>query len=610
MTERAPNPFPLTPASEAWVRQTLQGMSLEERVGQLLFSHFPWRDHASPEVILDRQRVVDELHVGGFIVGGQSAADVIPLMNSMQARSRVPLLVCADFEAGVGRVWREATLFPTQMAVAATGDPRNARLVGEWTARESRALGVHWPLMPVCDVNINPENPIINVRSYGEDVSLVSRFAAAYIEGVQEHGGLACAKHFPGHGDTATDSHLGLAVVDQPRGRLEAVEFAPFRAVVKAGVGSVMTSHIHFPALMGDEGAIPATVSRNIMTGLLREEMGFRGLVCTDSMRMRGITTLFEPGEAAVRAIEAGVDCILVSEDDAAAFSALLEAVRTGRLTERRIAESVERILRAKAWLGLTEPDLTPLDEALAAVGQEETRALAEEMMRRAVTAVRNAGDLLPLDPARHPRLLHLALLDNARNWLPEEVDGVTEGLRARFRRVDRERVFMEPRREAIDDFDPMTPDMATDELIARHCLTPSRRERILRRAAEADLTVITAHVRFGAYKGDIGLSDAQMALVRDLVASGRPTVLAVLGSPYVVCAVPEAPCQVLTFDFSRLAAAVLPGALTGEFAISGRLPVSLPGVAERGAGLTLPPRGGTARVRRGAPMPGPVPGD
>ena len=384
------SPFPLDEEAEAWVRETLAAMTLEQRVGQLLMPRLVRGAATSPEVFEETRRLVEELGLGGITLSVRSAADSVPFLNDLQASSEVPLIVTGNFERGTGHFWSDGTLFPRQMALAATGDPETARLVGEVTGREARSCGVHWVLLPICDVNINPENPIINIRSYGQDPGTVASFAVAFAEGCQAQGVLACAKHFPGHGDTETDSHLALAVVDQELARLAAVELPPFQAVIDAGVASVMTSHIWFPSLMEGEGQVPVTVSRRVLTDLLRGEMGFQGLIISDSMQMQGITDLFDPGEAAVASVAAGVDVLLDPPDARRAAEALVAAVEDGRLTEARIDRSAELILRAKSWLGLHRGAQIDTAQGLSGLRRAEDLAQARELAKRAVTLIRD----------------------------------------------------------------------------------------------------------------------------------------------------------------------------------------------------------------------------
>jgi beta-N-acetylhexosaminidase len=585
------SPFPLDEEGEAWVRGTLESMTLEQRVGQLIMPRIPSRAGDDPEVLAETIELIKELEVGAFIVGGPSAEDRVPVLNALQEASPVPLLICADFECGVGRVWSDATRFPRQMALAATGDPETARFMGEVTAREGRACGVHWPLVPICDVNINPENPIINIRSFGEDVDTVAACAVAFTQGVQANGGIACAKHYPGHGDTATDSHMELAHVLADRERLEAVEFPPFQAAVDAGVATVMTSHVWFPALMLDEGEIPATVSRNVLTGLLRGDMGFEGMIVTDSMRMRGITDHLPAGEAAVATLLAGADGILVSRDDHEARAMILAAVHWGVLSEERIAESAERILRAKAWLGLHRGATVDVDAALASLQRPEDVAGAREIAQQAITVVRDEEGLLPLDPEQVENVMLISLFDSFRRWNSREFAPIAEGLSDRFENATAELVLASPERRRVERFVEVSEEDSDEDLARRFGLSQERRRDLLTRAAEADVVVATAHVRVSSYKGEIWLSDDQMNLIRALAELETPLVLAVTGSPYLPTALPELPCQIVTYDDSWLIAEILPAALAGEFPLTGRLPVTLPGVAPLGHGLQIPAR-------------------
>src|SRR5229473_4544976 len=354
----------LSTAANDWVESTLRNMSVEEKIGQLLFTtyhgSFTAKDAPAYQQILHD---VNDLHVGGFIVithGSplgivkSQAYPTAALINQMQAKSRLALLVGADFERGTAMRLDEGTSFPTAMAVAAGGDSKDAYTMGKVTALEARAVGVHWIYAPVADVNNNPGNPIINTRSFGENPARVAEFVKEFVRGVEENGALATAKHFPGHGDTASDSHIDLPVIHADRERLEQLEFVPFRAAISAGVSSIMTGHLSVPALEPDPNT-PATLSSRILTDLLRSDLHFQGLVVTDAMDMGGITVRFAPGEAAVRAVLAGADCLLMSPVPDAAFEALQHAVESGRIPRERLDGSVRRILEAKARLGLNK---------------------------------------------------------------------------------------------------------------------------------------------------------------------------------------------------------------------------------------------------------------
>src|SRR5579862_1155541 len=344
--------------AEAWVRRTLGGMTLEEKLGQMVmvpfFGQFMPAESSEFRALAS---AVERQHIGGLIahtrrgplgIERSRAYPTAALANLLQERAKVPLLIAGDFERGTAMRLEEGTSFPHAMAVAATGRTEDAYTVGRVTALEGRAAGVPWIFAPVADVNSNPDNPIINVRSFGEDPKRVGELVAAYVRGVEENGGLATAKHFPGHGDTDVDSHVALPVVASDRAHMKRVELAPFRAAIAAGVGSVMTGHLAVPAMEPD-AHLPATLSKELISGVLRKRMRFEGLVVTDDLSMGGVAGEYTTGDTAVRAILAGSDVLLVFTDLDAALGALREAANSGRISTERIEESVARILRAKA---------------------------------------------------------------------------------------------------------------------------------------------------------------------------------------------------------------------------------------------------------------------
>ncbi|NIP60547.1 MAG: hypothetical protein GWM92_19400, partial [Gemmatimonadetes bacterium] len=337
----------------SWSEETLRSLTLRQKVGQMIM---PWvLGDFAPEGTEEHDRILEMIErqeVGGVLMSVGSPTEVAVKLNDLQGHSRIPLLVASDLENGAGFRFHGAvhlpgaiplggaTDYPPLMAVGATGNPGYAYEVGRVTAVEARALGIHVPFAPVLDVNNNPENPIINSRSFGEDPQAVARMGAAFVRGVQDYGAVATAKHFPGHGDTETDSHMELPVIGVDRARLDSVELVPFRAAIRAGVGAVMTAHLAVPELTGSR-TTPATLSRPILTDLLRREMGFRGLVFTDALDMDGIDRNFERGEVAVGAVEAGADVVLMPPEPEVALQALLDAVAAGRIPESRIDASV-----------------------------------------------------------------------------------------------------------------------------------------------------------------------------------------------------------------------------------------------------------------------------
>src|SRR5262252_9040718 len=389
----------LSPAASAWVESTLRKMTVDEKIGQLLFTTYHGSFTATDsDAYKQLVHDVQDLHVGGFIVithgspVGIVKSQAYPtavLANQLQSKSKLPLLIGADFERGTAMRYDEGTSFPTAMAVAAAGNPKDAYTMGKITALESRATGVQWIYAPDADINSNPGNPIINTRSFGEDPQRVAEFVTEFVRGVQENGGLATAKHFPGHGDTISDSHIDLPVVNADRERLDRLELVPFRAAIAAGVGSIMTGHLNVPALEPDTNT-PATLSSHILTGLLRTDLHFQGLVVTDAMDMGGITVRFAPGEEAVRAVLAGADCLLMPPVPDAAFEALQQAVKAGRISRERLDTSVRRILEAEARLGLNKNRLVDVSDINSHFGKAEWQKQAQEISDRGITLLRD----------------------------------------------------------------------------------------------------------------------------------------------------------------------------------------------------------------------------
>ena len=400
----APVPVKISGPAAAWVR----GMTLRDKVAQLImvqfYGDFPnVRSRSYREYV----REIAELKVGGLIILNRVRAGVVQraepftmaaFINRMQRLARVPLIVGGDFERGASMRLTGTAPFPHLMAFGAANDLALTRELGAVTAREARALGIQWVFAPVADVNNNPENPVIGERSFGERPDLVAAHVRAFIEGAHsdpKNPVLLCAKHFPGHGDTDVDTHLGLGTITADAARLDAVELAPFRAAIASGVDSVMTAHLAVPAL--EPEPVPATVSRNILTGLLREKLGFHGLIATDAMDMQGLAKLYAPGEAAVRALEAGADLLLLPVNPTAAVEAVVNAVHQGRLKEARINESLVRVLSAKVKLGLNKRRFVSTDALSEALDTPEDEELAATVSQRAISLVKNDGNAVPL---------------------------------------------------------------------------------------------------------------------------------------------------------------------------------------------------------------------
>lgn len=410
-------------------------MSLDEKLGQLLMLPF-WGD-SSPNhsaEFPESLRAVEQLRVGGFMLHTRATSHGIQLgrglptaetTNELQAKTKIPLFFAADFERGTAMRLADGTSFPHAMSVAAAHSPKDAHTIGRVTAIESRATGIQWVFAPDADVNSNPANPIINTRSFGENAKSVAKCVSEFVRGVEENHALATAKHFPGHGDSNVDSHLGLPQITADRKRLEKVELVPFRAAISAEASAIMSGHLSVPALDADKG-VPATLSRQILIGTLRKELGFRGLIVTDALDMAGAGPKLSPGEIAVRAILAGADVLLLPPSPDEALSALKEAVGAGRLTEKRIDESVNRILRAKAKVGLHRS--RRVDEGMldSIFRSAESSQAAQDIADRGVTLLRDDVNLVPLNATSPLEYCSLA-------WQPTRTQIPEKYLRERF---------------------------------------------------------------------------------------------------------------------------------------------------------------------------------
>jgi beta-glucosidase-like glycosyl hydrolase len=458
------------------------------------------------------------------------------------------------------------------MAVGAAGDEHLAFEMGRITAVEGRALGVHVNFAPVADVNNNPRNPVISIRSFGEDPTRVGAMVSAYTRGLQQGGMLATLKHFPGHGDTAVDSHLGLPIIEHPRTRLDATELPPFRAGVAAGAAATMVAHIELPALDPAKG--PATFSKPIVTGLLRGDLGFSGLIITDSMTMNAISDMAEPGEAAVRAVEAGADIVLHSPDPRAAFKGLKSAVESGRLNRAAFDASVRRILTAKARMGLHRARTAPLDSVTTRVGGRQHLAAARAISEKSITLLKDEGNRVPLRLPPGASVLYLSVLDYPSGWR-----------------------IAAPSRALIPALKKRWSATTSVEISDRS--TPNEIELVRTMASRYDALVAGVFVRTASASGRMDLAAPVVKLLQDLARGSarrsQPMVTMFFGNPYAAMFVPDLPAALLTYDFSDLAEESAVRALAGEMAIGGRLPIALPGLHPIGHGLSRSGPNGSA---------------
>jgi beta-glucosidase-like glycosyl hydrolase len=581
----APNHVPLDRAAAQWVARTVGRMTLDDKVGQLIVSsvesgYLP-TDSATFDELIARVR---EARVGGFVVFGRSQPSASLLLdagqttfilgqplaaasiiNRLQEAAATPLIVAADFETGLGFRLEGATAFPKAMAIGAAGDERLAYDAGRITAIESRAIGVHVNFAPVVDVNNNPRNPVINTRSFGEDPALVGRLASAYVKGLHDGGVLATLKHFPGHGDTTIDTHLGIASVPHDRQRLDLIELAPFRAGIAAGAEAVMAGHLELPAVDPAPGT-PATFSNPIVTGLLRQGLGFDGLVFSDSMKMRPVASA--PGEAAARAIKAGIDLVVDSPDDWAAFAAIKAAVERGEVSTAQLDRSVTRILTTKARLNLHRQRSVDLNAVTSAVGSRSHQAVAQTLSERSLTLLKDDRRQVPLAVEREASVLYLSVLDYPGNW------GIAS-----------------PSRTFASELKKRWPNLTAVELSDR--TPPNDLEMVRAMAPPFDAIVASVFVRAASASGRMDLAPPLAALLNRLAnvtaMSGQPFITTLFGNPYIAMVLPDVPVILLTYDLYDQAEASAVRAIAGEAAIGGRLPISLPGMFPLAHGLDRP---------------------
>ncbi len=545
-------------------------MTLDEKIGQLFVyaGHGIYLNEQSPAYRQLLHEVRDE-HVGGSIWFVSDVYETAQLTRHLQAAAKTPLLISADLEAGIGMRFQDTTFWPWNMAVAATGDPKLAEEMGRITAREAKVIGINHVLAPVADVNVDPDNPVINTRSYGEDPQEVAKYVAAFVRGVQSEGVLATAKHFPGHGDTHVDSHRSMPVLEVTKDRLERVELVPFRAAIDAGVASIMIGHLSVPALdptpapvrehaaatednpygtteqeTEKGGAEPATVSKPIITGLLRDEMHFDGLVVSDSFDMGGLVAHYDAGEAAVRAILAGEDQIMNSANTDAAIAAVKAAVLSGRIPESVIDGAVRRVLAAKARVGV--PGGTP-DEIFRTLDSPEHVALAQEIARRAVTLVRGESGAIPLQ--KSARIVIVSVSD-----FPETVDPLADVTKEVTKRVaQKPQTFFFDSRSRLDEADA--------------AITAIR---------SADVVILALGVRVRSGAGQLAIPDAARTVISQLPANVK-TIAVSFGSPYLIREMPQVKTYICAYGVQPVMQSAVVAALFGEAPMTGKLPVTIP---------------------------------
>jgi len=585
---QSPGPIHLTRDGDKWAEKTLHKLTLEEKVGQvfMIWCRASFLNVENPEY-LQLLEAMRKYHVGSFAmtvhVDGpyllrSEPYEAAELLNRLQSESKLPLLFAADFERGVSMRLMGTTVFPHAMAFGGDGNSEDAETFGRITAEESRAIGIHWNFFPDADVNSNPANPIINTRSFGEDPTQVGDLVAAYIKGAHEAGMLTTVKHFPGHGDTATDSHLGVASVAVDRAHLDSVELPPFRRAIAAGVDSVMVAHVTVPALDSDPNHV-ATISAAMVSGLLEKQLGFHGIIVTDALDMAALTHLFAVniGRAAVEAFKAGNDLLLIPADFPASYNAMVQAVQSGEVSRERLDRSVLKILKAKASLSLQKARLVDVNAISTRVGKPENLAFGQHVAANAVTLVRDNGKVLPLKSK-----------GTEKAGLPYTTQEETHSqvvvvLFSDDVRTDSGRAFAR-------EFHMRIPDATMIYIDPR--IAAGMSDEVLKAVDQADTVVAAVYVVPSAGKmgNTMALADATGTLLQQLLdrAAAKTEVVA-MGNPYLAAYFPKIENYMCTFSNVTVSELSAVQAMFGEIPIRGHLPVSIPQFAQRGAGIDRP---------------------
>ncbi|NTW56240.1 MAG: glycoside hydrolase family 3 protein [Chlorobiaceae bacterium] len=531
------------------IEEALKNMSLSEKVGQMIIAQIEGRYNGSVDknyVVLDR--LVTEGKVGGIMFLKGSAFSAAMLSNHFQSIAPRPLLMSADMERGLAMRLSGATQFPPNMAVAAARDPKLAGAMAEAIAKEARAVGLDQNYAPTVDLNINPMNPIINTRSFGDDVPLTITMSNAIIEGLQSNGVIATVKHFPGHGDVTVDSHISLPVLQADRTKLDNYELKPFKAAIDKGVISVMIGHLAVPNITGT--LEPASVSKTIVSGILRQDLGFQGLIITDALNMNALYNGNNLADISVKAVQAGNDLLLFPPDPEVTHDAVMKAVEEGLISESQINASVRRILQVKEWLFANRSRLVDLNRLAEDESPESHKDLAKKIAERSVTLIRDNNNYLPLKAgSTNGNVLNIILQDKKNSETGSE--------------------FM----KKLDRFYPVTHiriDPETDAIGYANAADL---------ASKSSAVILTSYVQALSGSGTLKLTEKQQAFIHNLknfTPNGKPFIFVSLGTPYLINYFPEIPTYLCTYSSNEMSEENAVNAIRGELKPQGLLPVTL----------------------------------
>ena len=534
----------------------LSDLSIQEKVGQMFMLRYRGEFYREDAYVLKNvKRLITDHHIGGIISYFGSVHGTIENLNELQSFSEIPLLVAADYERGVGQHLDGGTLFPTNMAMAATGDAQLSYEQGKVTALEARAVGVHVAFAPVMDVNSNPNNPIINFRSYGDSPEIVSKYGNAFIKGAQDNGLIACVKHFPGHGDTGVDSHTTLPVIVSEEKKFRMIDLPPFKEAIEAGVKMVMTAHISVPVL--DESRLPATLSNKISEKILRDEFGFEGIIVTDAMEMGGITETFWSAEAAIRTIEAGSDIILLPLDNDTAIKGVINAIKNGRISEKRIDQSVQKILDLKRELGLWNERKVPIAKARKILGNWNHISTASKAAKKSITLVNDDLKTIPLSPKMSDRMTHILLATD-------------EGMLA----------YSKPFRSAVSRLHGNVESQFYYQKLSQNQIS-----EIIAQADSSHHILISLLIRVRMNIGTVTIDPSHSELIEKLHAMNRKVTVVSFGSPYVTD-VNSIGTYLAAYGYGSISMNAMANALFGSASITGKLPVELSSKYIQGHGI------------------------
>ncbi|GJQ62487.1 MAG: beta-N-acetylhexosaminidase [Melioribacteraceae bacterium] len=562
--------FEISENSRMAIENILANMTLEEKCGQLIVPYAYAKN--SDENSRDLKRLIeliDKFHIGGIMFLSGDIENQAAISNKLQSMSNIPLLVAADYERGIGMRLEDGVEFPFNMAVAAANDTRLTYLMGKITGIQGRAIGVHQNYAPIVDINHDPRNPIINTRAFSDDQEVISTQAIAYVQGLHEGGMISTAKHFPGHGATDLDSHKDLPIIRLSENEFYMNDLVPFRKLINFDVKSVMVGHLDVPAYEYREG-IPATLSENVVTNLLKRDLGFKGLVVTDALNMHAVTENYEPEEIAVEAIKAGNDLLLFPADEEKTFNGLLAAVRGGIVPESRIDESVRKMLTAKSWLGLLKGESVYIDTARMynILHKPEHYRLAEELAEKSITLLRDDKNILPLEPLDYYETVVINLLDHRSKWDVKEKLSFEEKLSEHFGYIKSHYLNLRSKKR---DFN-----------------------RALSAAMDADIVFLPVYVNVKSFSGEITLNEKYKELVDEITKLNKPVIVVSIGNPYIISDIPNIPFYMCTYGNAKISQYAAANALVGKIPLNGVLPVSIldagyfigDGFAKNSAGL------------------------